>query len=127
MSQKVTVDGLADAINKELKEYAKSTSESVKDAVKKTGKSVRKDISDAAPKRTGAYAKSWSVKTTKETSTSLQVTVYSRNRYQLAHLLEHGHAKRGGGRVAARPHIAPAEERGEKQLECMIRKGIEHE
>ncbi|MCH4007667.1 MAG: HK97 gp10 family phage protein [Eubacterium sp.] len=125
MSQKVTVDGLADAINKELKEYAKSTSESVKDAVKKTGKSVRKDISDAAPKRTGAYAKSWSVKTTKETSTSLQVTVYSRNRYQLAHLLEHGHAKRGGGRVAARPHIAPAEERGEKQLENMIRKGIE--
>lgn len=125
MSQKVTVDGLADAINKELKEYAKSTSESVKDAVKKTGKSVRKDISDAAPKRTGAYAKSWSVKTTKETSTSLQVTVYSRNRYQLAHLLEHGHAKRGGGRVAARPHIAPAKERGEKQLENMIRKGIE--
>lgn len=125
MSQKVTVDGLADAINKELKEYAESTSESVKDAVKKTGKSVRKDISDAAPKRTGAYAKSWSVKTTKETSTSLQVTVYSRNRYQLAHLLEHGHAKRSGGRVAARPHIAPAEERGEKHLESMIRKGIE--
>lgn len=124
MSKKVTVDGLADAINKELKEYAKSTSESVKDAVKKTGKSVRKDISDDAPKRTGAYAKSWSVKTTKETSTSLQVTVYSRNRYQLAHLLEHGHAKRGGGRVSARPHIAPAEERGEKQLESMIRKGI---
>jgi hypothetical protein len=125
MSQKVTVDGLADAINKELKEYADSTSESVKDAVKKTGKSVRKDIADAAPKRTGAYAKSWSVKTTKETSTSLQVTIYSRNRYQLAHLLEHGHAKHGGGRVAARPHIAPAEERGEKQLENMIRKGIE--
>ncbi len=125
MSQKVTVDGLADAINKELKEYAESTSESVKDAVKKTGRSVRKDISAAAPQRTGAYAKSWSVKTTKETSTSLQVTVYSRNRYQLAHLLEHGHAKRGGGRVAARPHIAPAEERGEKQLERMIRKGIE--
>jgi hypothetical protein len=124
MSQKVTVDGLADAINKELKEYAESTSESVKDAVKKTGKSVRKDISAAAPKRTGAYAKSWSVKKAKETSTSLQVTVYSRNRYQIAHLLEHGHAKRGGGRVAARPHIAPAEERGEKQLESMIRKGI---
>lgn len=125
MSQKVTVDGLADAINKELKEYAESTSESVKDAVKKTGKSIRKDISAAAPQRTGAYTKSWSVKKAKETSTSLQVTVYSRNRYQLAHLLEHGHAKRGGGRVAARPHIAPAEERGEKQLERMIRKGIE--
>ena len=121
MSHKVTVDGLADAINRELKEYAQSTSESVKDAVKKT------DISSSAPRRTGAYAKSWSVKTVKETADSLQVTVYSRNRYQIAHLLEHGHAKRGGGRVAAQPHIAPAEERGEKQLERMIRKGIEHE
>ena len=55
---------------------------------------------------------------------SLQVTVHSKNRYQIAHLLEHGHAKRGGGRVAARPHIAPAEENGIRQLEEEIERGI---
>jgi HK97 gp10 family phage protein len=127
MSQKVSIDGLADAINKELMEYSKATSESVKKAVKKTGRSIRNEIKETAPRKTGAYAKSWSVKTTRETSTSLAVTVYSRNRYQLAHLLEHGHAKRGGGRVSARPYIAPAEEKGEKELESEIRKGIEHD
>jgi hypothetical protein len=124
MSRKVTIDGLADAIEKELNDYSKTTSDSVKKAVRKTGNSVRSDIRDTAPRRTGAYAKSWSVKKTAETATSLSVTVYSRNRYQLAHLLEHGHAKRNGGRVAAKPHIAPAEERGEKKLEEEIRKGI---
>ena len=52
-----------------------------------------------APKRTGKYAKSWSTKKTKENSHSLEMTVHSKNRYQLAHLLEKGYAKRGGGRV----------------------------
>ncbi len=48
--------------------------------------------------KTGAYAKSWAAKTTKETANAMEIVVYSRNRYQLAHLLEFGHALRKGGR-----------------------------
>ena len=51
-------------------------------------------------------------------------TVHSANRYQIAHLLEHGHAKRGGGRVAARPQIAAAEEKGIRDLEDRIKEGL---
>ena len=54
----------------------------------------------------------------------MQVTVYSPSRYMLANRLEHGHAKRGGGRVRAIPHIAPAEENGAEQLEQDILRSL---
>lgn len=120
----IKINQLADEITKGLKEYADLAIDDMKKAVRKSGNSVRKEISQSAPKDTGAYAKSWSVKKTKETSNSLEVTVHSKNRYQLAHLLEHGHAKRGGGRVAARPHIAKAEENAIDTLEQEILKAL---
>ena len=124
MAVRVAVGELANAVMKELDDYAKLVTEDVKKAVKKAGTSVKKEIQANAPKDSGAYAKSWSVKNMKENSHALELTVYSRNRYQLAHLLEFGHAKRGGGRVPGRAHIAPAEEAGVKQLEAEIERCI---
>lgn len=120
----VTVDHLAEAVMKGLTEYADASTELVKQSVQQVSKEVKKEISENAPKRTGAYKKSWTTKKTKETSNSLTMTVHSKNRYQIAHLLEHGHAKRGGGRVAARPHIAPAEEHGVTSLQEKIERGL---
>ena len=65
--------------------------------------------------------KSWTVTKVSENSSSL-ISWSTQNRYQLAHLLEHGHAKRGGGRVEARPHIAPAEEAGKEQLLLILKR-----
>ncbi len=126
MAERINVDALVDTVMKNLTDYADLTSQTVKQAVKNAGKTVKEEISANAPSNTGRYAKSWTVKTMKETSDSLEVTVHSRNRYQLAHLLEHGHAKRGGGRVSARVHIAPAEESGVRQLEEEIERGIQN-
>ena len=122
---KVSVSELADAVMEGLVEYAELATEDMKAAVKKAGQTVRKEIQAGAPVKTGAYKKSWAVKTTRETSNFMEVTVHSRNRYQLAHLLEFGHAKRGGGRVSGRAHIAPAEEKGIRQLEDEIKKALE--
>ena len=119
-----SIDNLADDIMAGLQEYAQLADDAMKTAVKKTAASVKKEISANAPKDTGAYGKSWTAKKVSENSHSLQMTVYSKNRYQLAHLLEHGHAKRGGGRVAGKPHIAPAEENGSELLENLITKAL---
>lgn len=121
---RTSVDRMADAIMEGLKEYADLASDTVKDAVRESAKTVKKEIQNGAPERTGAYKKSWTVKKTEESADSLTMTVHSKNRYQIAHLLEHGHAKRGGGRVAARPHIAPAEEAGEQKLVEAIERGL---
>ena len=115
-NQTVSIEQMADVIMEGLQEYADLATDDMKKAVKKAGNTVKTQINATAPKRTGKYAKSWKAKNTKETSTELQVTVYSPTRYMLAHLLENGHAKRGGGRVKAIPHIAPAEAVGEEQL-----------
>lgn len=124
MGNTIRIDQLAETVNRQMEEYARLTAETVKKAVTKAGNAVKKDISANAPAKTGRYAKSWRTKKTKESSTELEVTVYSPTRYMLAHLLEHGHAKRGGGRVRAIPHIAPAEEAAEEQLLNDIERGL---
>lgn len=123
---KISVDRLADAVNDALEEYSKLADETMRKAVTDAGKTVRNSIKEGAPVKSGKYAKSWSVKNTKMNSHVLEVTVYSKNRYQLAHLLEHGHAKRNGGRTRAQVHIAPAEEKGIEQLERDIIRGLSH-
>ena len=78
MSDKCTIDNLAKTIMEGLQEYADLASEDVKAAVRKAGKNVKADIAANAPKRTGAYSKSWTVKTQKETANSLEVVAHSK-------------------------------------------------
>lgn len=122
--RRVTVDQMADAVMDGLLEYAELATDVMKNCVKKAGNTVKKETQANAPVRSKRYQKSWTVKKQKESSNALKVVVHSRNRYQLTHLLEKGHAKRGGGRVRAIPHIAPAEEKGIRELEEGIRRGL---
>ena len=115
-----SIDDLASEVMKGLTDYAELADTAMKKAVRKTATVVKNEISANAPKKSGRYKKSWAAKKVKENSHTLEMTVHSKNRYQIAHLLEHGHAKRNGGRVAARVHIAPAEQDGIEELETEI-------
>ncbi len=125
MAKTIKPEQLAKEVMDGLEEYASLTADVMKKEIQETGKAVKQQVSQTAPKKTGRYAKSWAVKKMKETSNSIEVTVHSRNRYMLTHLLENGHAKRGGGRVRAIPHIAPAEEMGVRMLEERIARALQ--
>ena len=119
-----SIDDMAAEIMEGLSEYAELADTAMKKAVRKTATAVKNEISANAPVRSGRYKRSWTTKKIKENSHTLEMTVHSKDRYQIAHLLEHGHAKRGGGRVAAIPHIAPAEANGADMLETLIKKEL---
>lgn len=118
---KISADSLAAEVIKSLQEYADVVSESVEEAAEVTAKEAVSELRQTAPKRTGKYAKSWTQKKTKDGG----YVIYSRSPdYRRTHLLEKGHAKRGGGRVEAIPHIKPVEESAVKNFEKRIRQSI---
>lgn len=97
---------IADEIARALSEFRNDIVEGIDEAKLKVAKETVKDLKLTSPKKTGDYRKGW---TTKKVGTA-QV-IHNKTEYRLTHLLEKGHAKRGGGRVQAYPHIAPAEDR----------------
>ena len=108
---KISVDQLAAEIAKGLAEYSRDVVEKVNVSSEKVGKAAVKKLKQTSPKRTGKYAKSWTMSTEKAIGQpDLRIIHVKAPHYRLAHLLEYGHAKVGGGRVEGRPHIRPAEE-----------------
>ena len=120
----VKIDDLSKEIMEGLNEYKDLTSESVKDAVKKASIITRDVIKEKAPVKSGKYKKSWKVSKVEETSNKLIQTVHSKDQYQLTHLLENGHALKGGGRSKYFPHIGEGEKEGEKVLLELIERKL---
>ncbi len=68
MSDRIRIDQLASEVMAGLTEYADLATDDMKKVVKKAGATVRKEIQTNAPKNTGDYAESWSVKKMNETA-----------------------------------------------------------
>ncbi|WP_407926433.1 HK97 gp10 family phage protein [Aquibacillus kalidii] len=99
------MNDISKEIARALSQYTDEVKEGLEEAKKETAKETVTNLRNNSPKLTGDYAKGWK---TKKNGTA-QV-VHNKTDYQLTHLLENGHVKRGGGRVQAIPHIKPAEE-----------------
>ncbi|HIQ93158.1 MAG TPA: HK97 gp10 family phage protein [Candidatus Copromonas avistercoris] len=125
MTKRIKIDGLADAVSDALNEYSGYVSAETKEIIRNAGKTAAKELRRTSPKDTGEYAKSWKSKVTSETARTIHVSVYAdHHQYSLTHLLENGHAKRGGGRVAAIPHIEPVNDEILDQIEKEIDRAL---
>nr|DAQ26041.1 MAG TPA: putative tail component [Caudoviricetes sp.] len=127
MSDTIRTDSLEIVLSKTLSDYGDAVSAGLAVEVGNAGKIALKSVRNGSPKKTGAYRKGWTLKTERQIINDdvASVTVYNKDRGYLTNLLENGHQKAGGGRVAAIPHIRPAEEEARRYLEEHTRRVIE--
>ena len=101
------INSLADEIARELQRYGNLVEEEVEVSKKEVADELVTTLKASSnTKKTGRYNKGWRAK-----KVGNKIVVHNKTDYQLTHLLEHGHVKRGGGRVPAKVHIRPAEQR----------------
>ncbi|MEW5952633.1 MAG: HK97 gp10 family phage protein [Bacillota bacterium] len=124
----VQIDKLAGSITLAVWQYTERVSSSIERELDSTSKAVLADIkaTSAHRDRTGGYRRGWKRK--KETlGGQVKYTIYNKDKPGLVHLLEFGHAKKGGGRVAGRPHVRPVYDAHvpamETRIEQIIRDG----
>lgn len=122
--KRVTGGQLGEAIADALREYTHDVSLGIAKEVDEVAEVVKDEIAQSSPVgATGKYRRGWKVEKRDRAGVTRRI-VWNRTRYRLVHLLENGHAKRGGGRVAAIPHVRPVTDRRLPELEERIKQVI---
>ncbi len=123
-SKKVTMEQLPGVIKEILDQYEGEINRFLPEITEEVGKTGVKALRTSAKQKFNGkkYAGGWR-SVSERNRYGATVTIYNGRLPGLPHLLEHGHAKRGGGRVDGRAHIAPVEEK----LITDFEKKVEHD
>lgn len=112
---KISIDSLAEEVIKALNEYKDIAEGDFEEVAKSVAKEGAKKLKATSPRgsgkgRKGHYANGWGVTYERKGNGKFRFTVHNKKKPGLAHLLEHGHQLRQGGRAKAIVHIKPVEE-----------------
>ncbi|MBR3236970.1 MAG: HK97 gp10 family phage protein [Oscillospiraceae bacterium] len=115
MAHNTSSFNFAENVN-ELLQYATVSAQfKLDEAIREVARESVKKLKSSSPGK--KYPKGWAVKYEKGRF-KVGATVYGKHgTYQIAHLLEHGHAKRNGGRTAPIVHIAPVEQWAQDEVQ----------
>lgn len=126
---KIGIDGLANAINNELKEYSKNVMDGIRKQTDKSMKQLVQETKATAPvgHRSKHYRDSITSKVSNSSSYAYEKQWYVKGSdYRLSHLLNNGHALRDGGRYSGTQFISKAEVSVIKDYEDAIKEVLEN-
>ncbi|MCH3943060.1 MAG: HK97 gp10 family phage protein [Atopobiaceae bacterium] len=109
----------------EMDRFKKVSSQALDKAANECADEAVKRLKESSPVGPSKkhYAKGWKKEVERESSEKISVTIWNAKKPGLAHLLEFGHAKRGGGRVGPSPeggHIEPVDDWVQKEYESRV-------
>ena len=124
----IKIDSLGTEIVKLMEEYASDVAADMKAEAKEVAKDAIKELKQTSPKgpgsKKGHYKDGWASKVERENAVSIDIKVYNKKKPGLTHLLEKGHAKRGGGRVNGTPHISTVEQQAIESYEKRLKERL---
>ena len=111
-----------------LNEYEEDVQRAANDAIKSVSKETVSRLKNTSPKRTGKYARGWSLKSMGAHGSIVDIVVYNRTSWRLTHLLNNGHIIRNKsgayGRKAGDNHIGKVEEWANAELQNEIERKL---
>ncbi len=120
----MNVSNMTKTIEAELTKYSEEYANKVKNYTEEIAKECADELKRTSPRSKLSkkkYADGWIYEKAYENSCGSRYRIRNKNKPQLTHLLEYGHAKVNGGRVDAQPHIKSAEEKAKSKLIKLIK------
>ena len=115
-NSQIKISELESVIMDALDDYKDKASDVIKDTLPEIGRQAANELKQTSPGK-GEYAKSWTYTMRKSRGSKYEndLVIHNKKHYRIVHLLEKGHAKRNGGRVEAKVHVAPAQDHAEEK------------